>query len=38
MLWMWAGMNKRPSDTLINLVGWKQRFEETFNLQLQHAP
>lgn len=23
MLWMWAGMNKRPNDTLRSLVGGK---------------
>ena len=33
MLLMWAGMNKRPSDILRNLVGGKQRFGETFHLQ-----
>ena len=38
MLWMQAGMNKRPGDTLDNVVGGKKRFGKTFNLQLQHAP
>lgn len=34
---MWAGMNKRPSDKLCNIVCGKQRFGEKFNLKLQHA-
>lgn len=34
---MLAGMKKRPSDTLRNLVGGKQRIGEIFSLQLQHA-
>jgi hypothetical protein len=38
MLWMWAGMNKRPTDSLCNLVGGKQHFGETFKFQLQQAP